>query len=513
MADNVKQVGMYWGDHSLYIVETEALHPKHILSIPIPGEQNNVSEEDIPKQLQLISAIQNAFRSQGIDTSIINLALPPKDIIFRCFTVPRMATHEIKSVVEYEINKYIPFTLEELSYSFHPIPVTEENTKRFRIVFVAIKKDTLEQYTNLFEQAKLNVFFIEPAPLSFVRILSTKKLLPLNDTTSVIEKEQSSVKITIIDQGIPHFVREFTLPSQQDEDTSVQTSKNLTRLINELKISFDYFSRQFNNATIKQTLLFSDKDLNELSKTLQDNLNIPVTTISGEKIFNTSEYNEPGFIKAFGASIAQQVETIADFNLATKKPEAAKIKAPKQQKRVNWKSVIAVMLICIPLIILGVFLGKIIVSADQKKLLELNTELGAFQSASTMKLQEKKASLETKLKNYKRYRTQSNFAYLLDTLPEHLPEGTWIKNLNIYYSRQLGAVDKSVKNPFGLTIDLSGYAYLENKNEQFGLVNRFLQNLKASDIYNNIFDTITLGTLNQKFIGDFQTTSFQVKFN
>ena len=175
MADK-KKLGMYWGSDALFFVETQETAPTKIFQI-LFEEAVKETLRDSPSSIsgmKLGSDIQKILRKQGLLDSSVNLSLPAKDIIFRSFVIPWMDEHEIKSVVEFEASKYIPFSLERLSFSFHPISFTENNAKRLRIIFVAIKSDTLLSYIRTLEGASLDINSIEPAPSSLIRALSLK---------------------------------------------------------------------------------------------------------------------------------------------------------------------------------------------------------------------------------------------------------------------------------------------------------------------------------------------------
>jgi len=523
-----KQLGIFWGNDALYFTETEATNPKKLFHISF-REENKATIKDGPLSpggMELIADIQNTLRKEKVTTSTAHLSLPTKDIIFRSFTIPWMQQHEIKSVVEFEVSKYIPFSLEELSFSFHPITITENNTKRLHIIFVAIKNDVLENYTKILEDAALSVNIIEPAASSLIRILSLKGLIPKDQTVALIEKEDVG-RIIVVDGDIPQFVREFHLstatvnqPEKADLDAVV---KRLTR---EVRISLDYFNRQNEQLQVKQILLLTSSHLEELHQDLEKNLDMPVVAIDDKSILEDASQREIGFLNAYGASIIPSTDSPIHFNLSKQESKPTKSTAPVPKKPINYKLIIKTALACIPLIIISILVSGFLTQKLKKDINTLNQKLGAFQDADTSMIEQQELILKARLTYFENTRMQSDAALFLLLIPDLLPEGTWIQNLDVIYddSVAFNAVDtvqtknekkkssgtRKAEATSPLTVTIDGYAYSENKNKQFRLVNALLKNLKDNKEFSNFFQDIDLQTTQAKELGEYPVTSFKI---
>lgn len=336
-----KQFGLFWGNSALFMVESVETVPKRTFYIPF-GESNKATIKDGPLSpggIELISDIENALHKQKVTSPTVNLSLPTRDIIFRSFVIPWMPHHEIKSVVEFEVGKYIPFSLEELSFSFHPITITENNVKRIRVIFVGIKNTTLQNYVNILENASLNVNIIEPSASSLIRTISFKNLVPKDQTIALIEKEEVG-RIIVVDNEIPQFVREFHLSTMAPEQTERNSESVMKRLGREVRISLDYFNRQNAQLRVTQLFLLSATDSQELAKNLEKELDIHVTCIEDRAVFGDIVQKEIGFLNAYGMSIISTINQALYFNFSKKEPVEAKPKeaVPKNQSITNWLS-------------------------------------------------------------------------------------------------------------------------------------------------------------------------------
>ena len=172
----ITQLGVFWESNSLHFVESSETGLETMSHISFQQRSLTPAIEGVSDSWEkgLSISIKNALKKQKISTTTVNLSLPINDIIFRSFVIPWMQQREVNNVVEFEVGKYIPFSLGELSYCYYPITFQENEQKQIRIIFVAIKKDALENYVSVLEAASLTVGIIEPSAVSLIRALSFK---------------------------------------------------------------------------------------------------------------------------------------------------------------------------------------------------------------------------------------------------------------------------------------------------------------------------------------------------
>jgi len=525
-----KKLGAYWGSDALFFVETQETAPTNIFQIPF-GEAVKETLKDGPASIggmELGSDIQRILREQGLSDSSVSLSLPAKDIIFRSFVIPWMEEHEIKSVVEFEASKYIPFSLEKLSFSFHPISFTENDTKRLRIIFIAIKSDTLSSYIKILEGSSLYINLIEPAPSSLIRALSLKlkSVIPKDQTIAFIETEDVG-RITVVDNDIPQFVREFHLSTMGAHNHAEENPEDfIKKLTGEVRISLDYFNRQNEQLQVTQAILLSSSNLEELSQTLEKNLPISVIPIDDQSILGDPSKKELGYLNAYGASIISETESPLYFNLSKQGSSvSSKLKVPVPKKPVNYKSVIKTALICAPLIIGSIVAFGFAKQNLKKDISAISQKLGRFQDTDVSTIEQKEKDLKDRLTYFQNIRMDSNAASFLLLIPNLLPEGTWIQNLDITYddsatfdlpsdtaqtASRRSTRTRATKEVPTLLITIEGYAYSENRNQQFRLVNRLLRNLKDNKEFSGFFSDIDVETTKAQKLNDFSVTTFKI---
>jgi len=509
-----KNMGIFWGNDSIYFVETLNSAPEQIFKVALTDISTSSLDKGtyIPEGMQAANLIQVTLKQKRITTPEVYLTLPSKDIIFRSFVIPYMQSSEIKGVVEFEASKYIPFSLEELSFCYHALSFTDDGAKRIRIIFVAIKKDAMSVYVNALEQSNLTAILIEPEAVSLIRMLTFKELLKENQTVAVIEREEFSGKIIIVNSGIPQFVREFQLRVPETQNEAVDQNALMTRLFNEIRISLDYFNRQENQLTVEHIILITPHPSEDLAKNLEEDLKISIQSISSSTLLATESDIELGFVNAYGAGLTQDVEILSSFDLSDKKAKRVSLSSSSSKTAANYKILALSALACVAFLGLVFFISSSMTANQKKEIASLENQLGAHKSSSTEILKARNKLLTHRLNNFKSIQIQSDVAYYLTIIPGLLPEGTWIKDLGINYL-PIEALRKGrpVKGKtYDVSIKLSGFAYLENINEQFGLINQLLRNLKNDEEFSSLFRGITLETTKIQTINKHKVTFFNI---
>lgn len=527
MAEN-KQLGVLWGKNSLFIVAIASGKPSAIFSVPLPQDAVGGSIEAGPLSpigMEIVSTIQNTLRQHKMSSGAAYVSLPTRDIIFRSFIIPWMQPNEVKGVVDFEASKYVPFALDDLSYSFHPMTVTEGNLRRIRIIFVAIKKAVLESYKQILEQAALRVYIAEPATLSLVRIMAAKELLPKEETVALIEMGDEMGNIIVVDNHMPQFVREFQLrvPGVTQENPDPQAL--MTRMMSEVRISLNYFNRQEERFKVKKLVFLSSSDPVDILQRLEDDLRMPVISITTDSILANAPSQDVNFLKAYGAALYPSLNLPSDLNLLELKTKTLKLVSAPDTRKVSYQSVVVTAVVCLLIIVSALFLTNSMAKRQELRSAELNRELKSSKDVSVQKLRLENETLSKKLDYFKGFQAGSDISAILVIIPNLLPDGVWVDQIDIVYPEVLssdtdkkkgaGAVATKVDaatQPTGQpAVDIKGYAFSSNPGDQFKLVNDLLANFKGNKEFSTFFSSMDFESIQAKLYGKHPATFFHLK--
>ncbi|MBI3314350.1 MAG: PilN domain-containing protein [Candidatus Omnitrophica bacterium] len=103
------------------------------------------------------------------------------------------------------------------------------------------------------------------------------------------------------------------------------------------------------------------------------------------------------------------------------------------------------------------------------------------------------------MKEYKKIRIKTDAAFLLAYTVRSLPEGVWLKDLNVRYG-----------NDDQVTMDISGYVYAENSNQQLRLVNGLVEVLRSSKELSRYLSGVQLTSMQRQDINGVAVTYFLI---
>jgi hypothetical protein len=529
-----KKLGIFWGSSAFTIIEAQQDAPIKTFRVPYlsgaPADPTAASMTPQVDDLRLASLLKEALKANKVTATDVYLALPSKDIVIRSFVIPFLKAHEIKGVVEFEIKKYIPFNLKELAYSFHATPLIEDKVKRMRVHFVAIRREILEHYSSVLKHAGLNVVFSEPAPMCLTRALIAKKFIKPDHKVAIVQTDFTDSRIVVFDTGVVQFVRDFQLHNPALNAPTPEPELLKKKLFNEIKISLDFYMRQFKSEKIAEIATISFDPSQDIVEQLQKELETPVKPVDPHAVVNFPDISDIGVINAFGA-ILNPIAKTALFNLSgtvtVSKTNSlpALLHVPEEYFPAFKVGVIGAALV------FGIFiLTKFTVAQTKKKYDVLVEQIGPFLDMSLASIQQKVVDNTTRLETNRNIFRKTEMAAFLVHLPKLLPEGVWLIDLNIQYNPIVEVAPKPIdmknagKTPVRaappppsnvpqvglIVLEMGGYAYMKDSNQQFRVVYGVVDALKTDELFKKYIKSVNLVSIQSEQKDGVSVTSFKI---
>ena len=502
----MRSIGVFCSDNNLFCVERATGKPVKMFFTE-GSDEGNVRRQGpaaISVTPEVLARFFRQFQQENFKANQINLALPSRDIIFRSFVIPWMPAHEIKNVVDYEIDKYLPFDKSELKFFFHDIKFVHDNIRKIRIVFIGIKKLSLSQYIERFKQIGLEVKLAEPADISLIQTLAFFGEISAGETITLVKKHKDRGKLMIIDQGIPLFVREFSF-ALADGDPGAA----MGRLVNEVRISLDYFIRQDQQFTCKKILFLSSAPEPAISAALQETLGMPVKAIEAGRLFPGQPIDNIEYLNAFGIGLKNTFGLSLDFNsLADEDKNKDGSAGLGDGKKHEIFSITAMVVVSLVLIVTGLFLPGSLTKNYAAQLQEVESRMPDISRKATSDLESEYRMLKDKMDKLKNTRISSEAAYFLKSIPELLPEGVWLRDFDLIYTGDSTNAAESAKGRIEITFQ--GHSYAGDARTQFQQVDAFLSRLKNDKKFAEYFTSVDLNSMNASQLNSYQVTDFKI---
>jgi Tfp pilus assembly PilM family ATPase len=534
-----KRLGIHWGEAGFSFVEVSNETPTLTAFVPFPEQGTVLGVKNLSQEMGFLDVLQKTVRNKGFSTTETYLSLPSKDILIRWFMIPWMKTSDIQAVVSFEAKKYIPFDIEETAYTYYPATVTKDGVRQIGILFVAIRKSVFEKYVNVLIQAGLNVVYSEPGPMSLVRTLMLKRQINVDQVTAILRTSQDTGELIITSKGHVKFIRDFKIHPPQSlpgsgEPLSAQDTEDVlrARIFNEVRISFEFFSRQYSEEGVNKILILSSGLKQSFWTGLNEELGVAMEIIDPLREISSAEGMHSGAVNAFGVAIAGRVPSVIDFNLSERASQSVSLKKEEAfQKSRQLILPVIVGIASAALIALVFFLSGLFLDGVKADVASAIARVGSHVDMTSEDLSSKGADEDKRFMALQSLPIKARVTPLIIRFSKLLPSGVWVDSMNVSFSDTTLGRDKSGnvkqrrdkdgqdslksdpvydKVSTVLSMNISGYIYLNDSNAEFGLANQFVNTIRKDQEFIKSFKNVKLNDLKADTYAKTKVMAFRI---
>ena len=164
-------------------------------------EQRNTITQNLIKQL---------LTTAGLKSKDVAISLSGDQVIVRYIKLPYMTKEELKGVIRFEAEQYIPFSMDQVVLDFCILgEVTEEGQKKIEVLLVAIKEEVVNQYIKLLRDIGLSISLIDIDSMSLHNALECNYDRIEGETVAIINMGARFTNLNIVEDGITRFSRDI----------------------------------------------------------------------------------------------------------------------------------------------------------------------------------------------------------------------------------------------------------------------------------------------------------------
>jgi len=341
-------VGLDIGNHVIKAVLLKGQRDKWSLTnlalSEIPVEIQEEADPDV-KNDQLADLIKQLFKEHDFRAKEVVTSISGDDAIVRYVKLPFMNEEELKNVISYEAEQYIPLAIEQVVLDFSVLgEIEEDGQKKLEVLLVAAKEEVVERHLDLLHRAGLSPAVIDIDSFALGNAFEQNYGKPEGETISLINLGAKLTNIVILESGVSHLTRDvavagnnFTREIQQEFGLSFAEAETLKReqgqaltetedllqidvsdkgdqaarigeaitpvlnkLVAEIRRSFDYYESSIRKTPVSRILLSGGTArLQNIDKFLSEKLNLPVEVNDPFKSIHIPEkLFDPQFIAA-----------------------------------------------------------------------------------------------------------------------------------------------------------------------------------------------------------------------
>lgn len=236
-------VGLDIGSFAIKILEISGAHDKPMLGGIGLKNISGLSKEGISGSIKALAS------EAKITSKEVNISVSGPSVIVRFITMPKMKDEELKSAINFEAEKFIPFNINDCIVDFQ-ILKRDENTNKLDILLVAAKKEHIKERIKLVEEAGFLVHLVDVDSFAITNAFTRNfPNLGPEKTAAILNIGASSTNLSILRGGTMAFVRDVSIGSNDFNKDKLQeaadgTKATLTNLLDEVKLSFGYYENQ-----------------------------------------------------------------------------------------------------------------------------------------------------------------------------------------------------------------------------------------------------------------------------
>ncbi|NJN88282.1 MAG: type IV pilus assembly protein PilM [Leptolyngbyaceae cyanobacterium SL_7_1] len=189
-------------------------------------------EGQILDSATMAQIIQSTLAESKIKTKYAATAIPGgRDTVTRIIPVPaELDDRELREMVlNQEAGLYLPFPREEADVDYQKLGffVDEDGIEKVQVLLVATRKEVTDLYLETFQQAGLNINFLEISSFALIRTIreQLRQFTP-QEAAAIVDIEFESTEISIVVDGVPQFSRTVPIGTYQIQ-TALSRAMNL----------------------------------------------------------------------------------------------------------------------------------------------------------------------------------------------------------------------------------------------------------------------------------------------
>ncbi|MFC5453082.1 pilus assembly protein PilM [Paenibacillus aestuarii] len=201
-----------------------------------------LSEDQIINHESLTLQMKAWAKAEGLKGAHAILAIPVSQVIIRKMTIPSVKAHELKQLVEFEVETALHLPFEDPVYDFIKVSHDDENTQ---ILLYAAPKKYILGYVKALEEAGIHVKAVEFSAVALARAIAEQQD-ELFEESMLVSLNEASLDVHMFQNGNPIFMRSIALYDRGDYEDGQLMADQIGEIVAEISrmLSFYQYSIQ-----------------------------------------------------------------------------------------------------------------------------------------------------------------------------------------------------------------------------------------------------------------------------
>lgn len=305
-------IGIDLGSSSIKLVQLKEHKGSYNLLnvgiLPLPPEA--IVDNTMMDRSSITGAVKNLVASLDIKVRDVACSISGNSVIIRKIVLQAMPSEELEDQINWEAEQYIPFDIKDVNMDFQILSPDSADPSKMNVLLVASKKDIINDYVSLFEDAGLKLSIVDVDSFAVQNAFELNHNSTSYDILALINIGASVMNINIIKDGITLFTRDVQMGGNLYTE-EIQKQLGISR---EDAESFKILAQESNNRALMDVIL----NVNEtISQEIRRSLDFYNSTAGDDRI--TGVFMSGGCSKTYNLfntisdKTGLQVDTINPF--------------------------------------------------------------------------------------------------------------------------------------------------------------------------------------------------------
>ncbi|MEB3298615.1 MAG: type IV pilus assembly protein PilM [Candidatus Sericytochromatia bacterium] len=208
------RIGLDITSDTIVIVEIRRVKNDLVLHQVVLGNTpwNSVQEGEVTDPTALADTLQALLVDNDIESRRAVCGVAGQSTIVRPVRFPVMPDSELREVVNYEAERYIPFALEDVNLTFDKAgEIEEDGTQKYEVILVAAQKTLVNSLIETAKIAEMQLDALDVASFAILRTIADTDQCRDDMTIALVHVQGWTTDISILVSGVPRFTRSIPI--------------------------------------------------------------------------------------------------------------------------------------------------------------------------------------------------------------------------------------------------------------------------------------------------------------
>lgn len=172
---------------------------KSIAVVPIPRDA--IVENTVIDSMAVTQALLDAVEIARPATRNVAFAVSGNAVIIKSVTMPIMTEFELETQIEYEADQHIPYDIDDVFLDFQILGEVENDPEQMEVVLVACKRDVIEDYQLVLNEAGLTAKCVDCAVFCLENMFEVQQEAGKQEAKPALGEEGEEHTVALVNIG------------------------------------------------------------------------------------------------------------------------------------------------------------------------------------------------------------------------------------------------------------------------------------------------------------------------